>query len=61
MFEQIRAIAWAQFRTTRNHLPRTNVGSILLGLLSLLWYGLYVALARPSHQVPRHRGFGALF
>lgn len=44
MWQQIRAIAWAQFRITRNHLPRTNVGSVLLWCISLLWYGLYAAL-----------------
>ncbi len=45
MLQQIRAIAWAQFRTMRNHLPRTNVGTVLLWALSLLWYGMYAALA----------------
>ncbi len=45
MFQQIRAIGWAQFRTMRNHLPRTNIGSVLAGLLSLVWYGLYAGLA----------------
>jgi ABC-2 type transport system permease protein len=44
MWQQIRAIAWAQFRTTRNHLPRTNAGTVLLGLISLLWYGMYLGL-----------------
>ncbi len=45
MLQQILAIGWAQFRTMRNHLPRTSVGSVLLGCLSLLWYGVYAALA----------------
>lgn len=45
MSQQVLAIAWAQFRTMRNHLPRTNIGAILLWCLSLLWYGLYVVLA----------------
>ncbi|HEX3683567.1 MAG TPA: hypothetical protein VHU83_13600 [Bryobacteraceae bacterium] len=40
---QIKAIAWAQARISRNHLPRTNVGSVLGWLVSLLWYGLYAA------------------
>src|ERR1700761_706420 len=42
---QIRAIAWAQMRIARNHLPRTNLGSVLAGLLSLLWDGLVAAPA----------------
>src|SRR5205823_3887068 len=42
---QILAIAWAQFRTMRNHLPRTSLGTVLLWCVSLLWYGLYVGLA----------------
>ena len=41
---QIRAIAWAQFRTMRNHLPRTNAGTILLWLLALVWHGIFAAL-----------------
>src|SRR5947209_4480354 len=45
MWQQIRAIVWAQFRITRNHLPRTTVASVALSLASLLWYGLYVWLA----------------
>lgn len=42
MWQQIRAILWAQFRTTRNHLPRTNVGSMIMWVLSFLWYALFV-------------------
>ena len=45
MWQQIAVIAWAQFRTMRNHLPRTTTGAILVWILSLLWYGLFVALA----------------
>lgn len=45
MWQQIFAIAWAQFRIARNHLPRTTAGSVFMWLLSLLWYGIYVALA----------------
>lgn len=44
MWRQIAVIAWAQFRTMRNHLPRTTAGSILVGLLSLLWYGIFASL-----------------
>lgn len=49
MWSQISAIVWAQLRTMRNHLPRTNTGTLLGWLLFLLWYGMYagfgVALA----------------
>lgn len=45
MWEQILAIAWAQLRIARNHLPRTDAGSVLAWLVSLLWYGLFVAAA----------------
>jgi ABC-2 type transport system permease protein len=42
MSGQIRVIVWAQFRTIRNYLPRTSFGAVLLGVLSLLWYGMFV-------------------
>ncbi|MGH9638647.1 MAG: hypothetical protein ACRD3Y_01180 [Bryobacteraceae bacterium] len=45
MWAQISAISWAQLRTARNHLPRTQTGTVLLWLVSLLWYGVYAALA----------------
>lgn len=45
MWSQIAAIAWAQLRTTRNHLPRTSVGSFLLGFIGLLWYGSFAGFA----------------
>ncbi len=45
MWQQIIAIGWAQFRIARNHLPRTSAGSVLMWLVSLLWYGIYAALA----------------
>ena len=44
MWQQIRAITWAQFRTTRNHLPRTNIGTVLMWLLSAFWYGMFLSL-----------------
>ena len=54
MRQQILAIFWAQFRITRNHLPRTSAGSIALSLLTLLWYGLYIGLAIVAAiQLPR--------
>ncbi len=45
MLPHVRAILWAQFRILRNHLPRTNAGTVLGWFLSLLWYGMYAALA----------------
>jgi ABC-2 type transport system permease protein len=45
MWRQILAIGWAQFRITRNHLPRTSFGTVLISCVSLLWYGLYVGFA----------------
>jgi ABC-2 type transport system permease protein len=45
MIEQILAIMWAQFRITRNHLPRTGVGGVAMWIITGLWYSLFVALA----------------
>lgn len=45
MAGQIRAILWAQFRSFRNFWPRTSVGTIAVGLVSLIWYGIYVSAA----------------
>lgn len=42
MSAQIWAILWAQLRIFRNRLPRTNVGSVLAGLVGLLWYGIFI-------------------
>src|ERR1700751_5977907 len=44
MLPRVAAIAWAQFRTTRNHLPRTGVGRIPLRFLALIWYGIFASL-----------------
>jgi ABC-2 type transport system permease protein len=44
MWPQVSAIAFAQFRIMRNHLPRTNVGSVLMWLFSMLWYGMFAGL-----------------
>jgi ABC-2 type transport system permease protein len=44
MWQQIAVIAWAQFRTMRNHFPRTTAGTILGWIVSLLWYGLFAVL-----------------
>jgi ABC-2 type transport system permease protein len=45
MVEQILAIVWAQFRITRNHLPRTGVGGVVMWIITGLWYSLFLALA----------------
>lgn len=42
---QLRAIFWAQFRTARNFLPRTSFGAVAVWFVSLLWYGIYAAVA----------------
>jgi ABC-2 type transport system permease protein len=42
---QLRAIVWAQFRTARNFLPRTSFGAGAVWFVSLLWYGIYAAVA----------------
>src|SRR5947209_10038833 len=61
MWDHMQAIAWAQFRTSRNHLPRTSIRSLLLWLLTLLWYGLFVglglglAMALPRVPLPELR------
>lgn len=58
MWPQISAIAFAQFRIMRNHLPRTSVGTVLTWLLSTLWYGMFaafgafLAVALPRAPVP---------
>jgi ABC-2 type transport system permease protein len=44
MTYQIAAIFWAQWRTIRNHLQRTIVGTVLLWLLSTLWYAVFAAI-----------------
>ncbi len=45
MWKQVAAIAWAQFRIGRNHLPRAGLGTIVAWFALLFWYGLYTALA----------------
>lgn len=40
------AILWAQFRTVRNHLPRSSrLGLAVSVLIGLVWYGAFVVLA----------------
>lgn len=45
MNSQVGAIFWAQFRTLRNYLPRSGFGTLLFGLLSVFWYGVFTSLA----------------
>ena len=45
MWPPIAAIAKVQFLAMRNRLPRTNFGTVLMWLLTALWYGMFVALA----------------
>jgi ABC-2 type transport system permease protein len=56
MWGQVWAIFYAQFRTVRNRLPRTQWASMLFSLVGLLWYGFFagwgIALARQLPYVP---------
>jgi ABC-2 type transport system permease protein len=46
MWNQASAIVWAQWRSTRNHLPRANVGGLVFtGVLTAVWYGAFAYLA----------------
>ena len=46
MWNQARAIVWAQWRTIRNYIPRSNMaGLIFTGLLVAVWYGGFGFLA----------------
>jgi ABC-2 type transport system permease protein len=54
MTDQIGAILWAQFRSIRNMLPRTNVGTVLAGLVSLIWYGSFASVALALASVAPH-------
>jgi ABC-2 type transport system permease protein len=46
MGKQVRAIIWAQWRTLRNYLPRSNkITFWLTGLFGLAWYGGFAFLA----------------
>ena len=46
MWNQASAIVWAQWRSTRNHLPRANFGGLLFtSILTAFWYGAFGYLA----------------
>jgi ABC-2 type transport system permease protein len=45
-WNQSGAILWAQWRTLRNYIPRSNVaGMIFSGVLAAVWYGMFLFLA----------------
>jgi len=46
MWNQAAAIVWAQWRSTRNRLPRANLGgTVFTGALTTVWYGAFAYLA----------------
>lgn len=46
MWNQVSAIVWAQWRSTRNRFPRANVGGVIFtGVLNSIWYGAFAYLA----------------
>jgi ABC-2 type transport system permease protein len=64
MWNQAAAIVWAQWRSTRNHLPRANLGGLLFtGALTAVWYGAFgylaalagLLLSRPSELEAFHK------
>src|ERR1700743_3750050 len=57
MWNQAGAIVWAQWRSTRNHLPRANLsGLVFSSVLTAVWYGAFtywavlaaILLSRPE-------------
>ena len=61
MGSQARAIVWAQWRTTRNHFPRSNKTALAVNaVLTTIWYGGFVFLAGMAAIVlanPEELGF----
>jgi ABC-2 type transport system permease protein len=66
--QQARAIVWAQWRTVRNYLPRSNRGGALFaGIMGAVWYGAFAylaaiiafLLAKPEEFVAMHDVFPA--
>src|SRR5271155_5226420 len=46
MLSQLGAIVWAQWRSTRNHFPRANVGGLIFtSVLTAIWYGAFAYFA----------------
>jgi ABC-2 type transport system permease protein len=44
MKQQILAILWAQSRVSRNHFRRTTVGTVLMLIVTGLWYAMFAGL-----------------
>jgi ABC-2 type transport system permease protein len=70
MWNQVSAIVWAQWRSTRNHLPRANLGGLLFtSLLTAVWYGAFtylavlaaILLSRPGDLASFHQILPAAF
>jgi len=61
MWTQASAIIWAQWRTLRNYIPRSNKATfIFTGLLSTVWYGCFALLAAVAAFIlsqPEELGF----
>src|ERR1700691_5915453 len=64
MWSQIGAIVWAQWRSTRNLLPRANLGGLIFsGALTTVWYGAFtyfavlaaILLSRPNQLESFHK------
>ncbi len=64
MWSRAGAIVWAQWRSTRNHLPRANVGGLIFtATLTAMWYGAFayfavivgVLLSRPNEIATFHK------
>ncbi len=64
MWNQISTIVWAQWRSTRNHLPRANLGGLVFtAALTALWYGAFtylgvlaaILLSRPGELASFHK------
>ena len=57
MWSQAGAIIWAQWRSTRNHLPRANVGGLVFtGVLTAVWYAAFAYLAVLAGVLLSRRG-----
>ncbi|HTW63021.1 MAG TPA: hypothetical protein VME17_00335 [Bryobacteraceae bacterium] len=62
MWNQAGAIVWAQWRSTRNHLPRSNVGGLLFtGVLTAMWYGAFAYVSVIVGVLLSHRDELATF
>jgi len=57
VWNQVRAIAWAQWRSSWNRLPGANKGSAAATLLiGILWYGAIVLLAAGAGAIMAQAG-----